>query len=81
MGPHLTFHLAGGEGGMTHFMSHLVPAMEAWIDDLGDPKFTPEVQKKIIDGVAAEAGSRTIGDLQKWRDRKLIEVLKVSAGG
>src|SRR4051812_1718470 len=51
MGPHLTFHLAGGEGGMTHFMSHLVPAMEAWIDDLGDPKFTPEVQRKIIDGV------------------------------
>jgi carnitine 3-dehydrogenase len=78
MGPHLTFHLAGGEGGMTHFMSHLVPAMEAWIDDLGEPKFTPEVQKKIIDGVAAEAAGRTISDLQKWRDRKLIEILKVS---
>ena len=26
MGPHLTFHLAGGEGGMTHFMAHLGPA-------------------------------------------------------
>ena len=26
MGPHLTFHLAGGEGGMAHFMSHLAPA-------------------------------------------------------
>lgn len=23
MGPHLTFHLAGGEGGMKHFMEHL----------------------------------------------------------
>jgi 3-hydroxyacyl-CoA dehydrogenase len=81
MGPHLTFHLAGGEGGMTNFMHHLVPAMESWIDDLGDPKFTPEVQKKIIDGVAAEAGSRSIADLQKWRDRKLIEILKVSGEG
>jgi hypothetical protein len=28
--------------------------------------------------VADEAGSRTIGDLQKWRDRKLIDILKVS---
>jgi hypothetical protein len=32
----------------------------------------------IIDGVAAEAGSRSIRDLQRWRDRKLIEILKVS---
>ena len=79
MGPHLTFHLAGGEGGMTNFMHHLVPALQTWIEDLGDPKFTPDVQKKIIDGVADEAAGRSIGDLQKWRDRKLIEVLRVSA--
>jgi carnitine 3-dehydrogenase len=81
MGPHLTFHLAGGEGGMTNFMAHLVPAFETWIGDLGNPKFTPEVQKKIIDGVAEEAGSRTIADLQRWRDRKLIEILRVSEEG
>jgi 3-hydroxyacyl-CoA dehydrogenase len=81
MGPSLTFHLAGGEGGMTHFMSHLVPAMETWIADLGDTKFTPDVQKKIIDGVADEAAGRSIADLQKWRDRKLIDILKVSAAG
>ncbi len=78
MGPHLTFHLAGGEGGMTNFMHHLAPAVQTWIADLGDPKFTPEVQKTIIDGVAAEAAGRSIADLQKWRDRKLIEILKVS---
>jgi 3-hydroxyacyl-CoA dehydrogenase len=78
MGPHLTFHLAGGEGGMTHFMSHLAPAVQSWIDDLGNPKLA-DVQKLIIDGVAEEANGRTISDLQKWRDRKLIDILKVSA--
>src|SRR6478736_7373021 len=78
MGPHLTFHLAGGEGGMTNFMHHLVPAMETWIADLGDPKFTPAVQKKIINGVTEEAAGRSMADLQRWRDRKLIEILKVS---
>jgi hypothetical protein len=36
------------------------------------------VQKAIVDGVAEEAGSRSIADLQRWRDRKLIEILKVS---
>jgi 3-hydroxyacyl-CoA dehydrogenase len=78
MGPHLTFHLAGGEGGMTNFMSHLRPALETWLSDR-DPNFTPDVQKTIVDGVGKEAAGRTIGDLQKWRDRKLIEILKVSA--
>jgi carnitine 3-dehydrogenase len=68
MGPHLTFHLGGGEGGMTNFMAHLLPAFETLIADLGNPKFTPEVQKMIIDGVAEEAGSRTIADLQRWSD-------------
>ncbi len=80
MGPHLTFHLAGGEGGMTHFMEHLAGPIQSWMDDLGTPRLTePALQKMIIDGVAKEAGSRAIADLQKWRDRKLIDILKVSA--
>jgi carnitine 3-dehydrogenase len=78
MGPHLTFHLAGGEGGMPHFMSHIGPAVQSWMDDLGEPRLTEPVQKMIVDGVAEEAGSRSIADLQRWRDRKLIEILKVS---
>jgi carnitine 3-dehydrogenase len=80
MGPHLTFHLAGGEGGMKHFMSHLAAGpVQSWMDDLGSPRMTPDVQAKITEGVFAEAGSRSIGDLAKWRDRKLIDILKVSA--
>jgi carnitine 3-dehydrogenase len=79
MGPHLTFHLAGGEGGMTHFMAHLAGPVQSWMDDLGTTRLTEPVRQTIIDGVAEEAGSRSIGDLQRWRDRKLIEILKVSA--
>jgi 3-hydroxyacyl-CoA dehydrogenase len=79
MGPHLTFHLAGGEGGMANFMAHLSPAVQSWMDDLGAPRLNEPVQKKIIEGVAAEAGARSIADLQRWRDRKLIEILKVSS--
>ncbi len=78
MGPSLTFHMAGGEGGMTHFMEHIGGPMQSWMDDLGKPKLTPKTQKKIIDGVAEEAGRRSIADLQRWRDRKLIEILKVA---
>jgi len=78
MGPHLTFHLAGGEGGMTHFMNHLTPALQTWMDDLGNPRIL-DYKQIIIDGVAEEAGNRSIADLQKWRDRKLVDILKVSS--
>ena len=78
MGPSLIFHLAGGEGGMTHFMAHIGGPMQSWMDDLGTPQLTPQTQQKIIDGVAKEAAGRSISDLQRWRDRKLIEILKVA---
>src|SRR6476660_6117834 len=78
MGPHLTFHMAGGEGGMKHFMEHLGGPIQGWMDDLGQTRLTPDVQKKIIDGVAEEAAGRNMADLQRWRDRKLIDILKVS---
>src|SRR6185369_12480438 len=78
MGPHLTFHLAGGERGMKHFMEHLGPPIQGWMDDLGTPRLTPAVQKTIIEGVAEEAGGRSIPDIAKWRDRKVIDILKVS---
>jgi 3-hydroxyacyl-CoA dehydrogenase len=78
MGPHLTFHMAGGEGGMAHFMSHIGPAIQGWMDDLGETRLTPQVQKTIIEGVAEEAAGRSMADLQRWRDRKLIEILKVA---
>ncbi len=78
MGPHLTFHLAGGEGGMAHFMSHLAPAVQSWIDDFKETRVTDATQL-LIDGVTEEAAGRSIADLQQWRDRKLIEILKVSS--
>ena len=80
MGPHLTFHLAGGEGGMKHFMDHLVPAMRTWWDDLGAPEVTPEVQRKIVEGVAEEAKGRSVPEIARWRDEKLVEILEVALG-
>ena len=48
------------------------------MDHLGQTRLTSDVQKKIIDGVAEEAAGRNMADLQRWRDRKLIDILKVS---
>ena len=76
MGPHLTFHLAGGIGGMTHYMDHLAPAISGWWPDLGNPVLTPELQQQIIDGVADEAHGRSVEDLARRRDEFLVRVLE-----
>jgi 3-hydroxyacyl-CoA dehydrogenase len=77
MGPHLTFHLAGGVGGMRHFMPHLgVPQAKEWWPSLGNPELTPEVQKLIVDGVDEEADGRGIADLAAERDRCLVAILE-----
>jgi 3-hydroxyacyl-CoA dehydrogenase len=78
MGPHLTFHMAGGDGGMKHFMDHIGPAIQGWMDDLGAPVLDAKTQKAIVDGVAEEAAGRSMDELRRWRDRKLIEILRVA---
>ena len=79
MGPHLTFHLAGGSGGMAHFLEQLGPPLECWWDDLGSPRLTPEVRAALADGVAAEAGGRDIATLAADRDRFLVDLLALKA--
>jgi 3-hydroxyacyl-CoA dehydrogenase len=75
MGPSLTFHLAGGAGGMAYFLDHLKASIEADWDELGQPKFTDALKRKLIDGVIAEAGSRSFPELAAWRDRCLEDLL------
>ncbi len=76
MGPHLTFHLAGGPGGMTNFVEHLGPPVASWWDDLGSPQLTDAVKKTLIDGVADEVSGKTVPELAATRDRRLLAVLK-----
>lgn len=75
MGPHATFHLAGGQGGMAHFMDHLMPAVTSWWADLGNPTVTPEVQKMLVDGVNEELQGKDIKALSARRDAFLAALM------
>lgn len=76
MGPNLTFHLAGGVGGIEHFMDHLAVPLQSWWQDLGNPTLTPALQRRIVEGVAAEADGHSIAELAAERDRILLKVLE-----
>jgi carnitine 3-dehydrogenase len=75
-GPHLTFHLGGGTGGMPHFLDHLLGPMQSWWADLGAPEMTAELQQKLINGVGDEAAGRSVEELAAERDRRLIALLR-----
>lgn len=77
MGPHATFHLAGGAGGMEHFLHHLLPAMTAWWDDLGTPEVTPRLEATLVHGVREELGGASIDALSARRDAFLTALLEL----
>jgi carnitine 3-dehydrogenase len=73
-GPCLTFHLAGGEGGMAHMLDHFGPSLLAPWTRLEAPELTPELRDAMVDGTAAEAGARDFAALVAERDRAVIAV-------
>jgi 3-hydroxyacyl-CoA dehydrogenase len=80
MGPNLLFHLAGGQGGIQHFMEHLSGPVATWWKDLGTiTEFSPQVKQTIIDGVLKEADGRSIEELEGERDAMLLELLATRA--
>src|SRR5215469_12018017 len=75
MGPCLTFHLAGGSGGMAHMLDHFGAALlEPWTR-LQAPPLTPELRERMVDGCLREADGRSVSDLERQRDEFLAELI------
>jgi 3-hydroxyacyl-CoA dehydrogenase len=79
MGNMMLNHLGGGPGGIEHFFQQFTGPMTAWWKVLGQPVLTLEVQKKLIDSVHAEVGSRSIAELEAQRDEVLLGLIELRA--
>jgi carnitine 3-dehydrogenase len=75
MGTFLTFHLAGGEGGMRHMLHQFGPALKLPWTRLEAPELTPDLIDRVADGCEHQAAGRSIKDLERRRDDFLIELL------
>jgi carnitine 3-dehydrogenase len=75
MGPSLQWHLGGGEGGIRHFMDHLMDPMAGLMKSLGSPDVTPDLKKTIVDGVMHMAGNRTVEQLAEEENEVLTGLL------
>jgi 3-hydroxyacyl-CoA dehydrogenase len=80
MGPFLTFHLAGGDGGIRHFVDHLTDAYNAWFADLGDEQLSATLAELVVAGVTEVVGDRSVEELAERRDAFLVALRRLAGG-
>ncbi|HEY0920130.1 3-hydroxyacyl-CoA dehydrogenase NAD-binding domain-containing protein [Devosia sp.] len=80
VGAHMAYHLGGGAGGIEHYLEHLGPSQERRWASLGNPTLTPELCRRIVDGVMQEAAGRSVAQLQAERDAGLLRALAARPG-
>ena len=79
MGPLMIYHLGGGEGGTKYFIDHLGTALTQWWEDMNTWTKIPEGAADILEkGVIESMEGKSIADMCAWRDKKLVELLKVT---
>ena len=76
MGSFKTYHLAGGNQGMRHFMKQFGPALKLPWTKLEAPELTDELIDKIVEGCEEEAGDGTIEEFEQLRDDCLIGIMQ-----
>jgi len=79
MGPNLQFHLAGGSGGIQHFLEGVFAGLAPVFKSLGDPSINAELKQKIAQGVLKEAGPRSVDQLAEKENEVLVGLLGLRA--
>jgi len=75
MGPHLIYHLGGGEGGIRYHIEHLKSAKEEMWRDLNDWKALPQETTEALE--RGLPGPQELENLTKSRDEALVRLIKV----
>jgi len=81
MGSHGPLHgvsLGGGKGGIGHLMRHIGVTKAAWLETMArwaQPSKTEE--EKAVRGVEGMTGGRPVEELERWRDERLVSILKL----
>jgi carnitine 3-dehydrogenase len=79
MGPSLQWHVGGGEGGIKHFMEHLMEPLQGMMKALGTPDITPQLKQTVVDAVLKEADGRSVDQLAQQENAVMIALLKQRA--
>ena len=77
MGLFETYRIAGGEGGMAHFLAQFGPALSwPWTKLMDVPDLTPELIETIAEQSDVQADGQSIRELERLRDGNLVAILR-----
>ena len=76
MGPCLTYHIGGGEGGMAYCLDQFGPALKLPWSRMEAPELTARLREQLIEGTARQAGDRDYETLNRQRDAGLVAIRK-----
>lgn len=79
MGTMLTFRLAGGEDGMTHFLKQFGPALQLPWTKLEAPALTDDLVERLAAQSDDQADGQSIRELERLRDDCLVSVIQALA--
>lgn len=79
MGMNQIYMIAGGKGGARHFMEQFGPCLDEPWTYLKAPDLSDEIIDRFVDGTAAQAGGKSIRELEAIRDECLVAVQRVLA--
>jgi carnitine 3-dehydrogenase len=77
MGTNLIYHLAGGEAGMRHMLRQFGPCLKWPWTHLEAPELTEQLIDRMVEGTQAQAGGRSIRELERLRDDCLVAIQQV----
>ena len=77
MGTNLIYHLAGGETGMRHMLRQFGPCLKWPWTKLEAPELTETLIDRMVEGTQAQAGGRSIRELERLRDEYLLAIQQV----
>ncbi len=77
MGSFLTYHVAGGPGGMRDFLKQFDPTLELPWTDLKFPKWNDALEKRLVEGCEAQAAGRSVAEIEKKRNAILVDMMKL----
>jgi len=81
MGQHLIYHLGGGEGGYGYLIDHIGKSFGAVWKDMATWTDIPDESKDmLVEGVNKSMGDKSFADIVQWRDKKIVELIKVIYG-
>ncbi len=77
MGIFETYRVAGGEGGMAHFMRQFGPTLQLpWTKLTDVPELNDELVSTLVEQSDLQSGDYTVRELEQMRDRNLVGILK-----